>query len=206
MRELKLYRLGSPAYMLKSKTRSKTYCHMPHSSGHCHPAKGCSGAATCSTALDLTSFSGELRHYHMSHGSGPYLPAREGLGTATCPTALDPASLLKRALTLPHVPWLWTLPPCLGGLQCCHVFRCSGPCLLLGRASALPHAPQLRSLSPYSGRLERCHVSHGSQCAMGLRNKERPSWSRHAARLACFQGTLARYRGACKTCGQAASS
>jgi hypothetical protein len=51
----------------------------------------------------------------MSHGSGPRLPAREGSGVSTCHTALGPVSLLRRAPTLPRVPWLRTLPPCSGG-------------------------------------------------------------------------------------------
>jgi hypothetical protein len=101
--------------------------------------------------------------------------------TATCPTAPDPASLPRRALALPHVPWLWTLPPCSRGLRCCHMSHGSGPRLpawegsgaatyrmaldpasLLERALVLPCAPRLRTWPPYSGGLRCCHVPHSS--------------------------------------------
>jgi hypothetical protein len=114
-----------PAYRLKSKTKSKTYYHMPRSFRPC-------------------------------------LPAWEGSGAATCFMAPDPASLFGRAPVLPHVPRLWIMPPCSGGLRCYHVPRGSGPYLptwegsnaatcpmtsesasLFGRASTLPHVPRL---------------------------------------------------------------
>jgi hypothetical protein len=114
-------------------------------------------------------------YYHMSYSSESLLPARQGSGVATCPVTLNPASLLRRAPVLPRALWLRTTPPCLGELQ-------------------------------------RSHVSRGSQQATSLRNNERSSWPRHAARLTCFHGTpvcfqstLARYQGTCKTCGQATS-
>jgi hypothetical protein len=49
------------------------------------------------------------------------LPAQEGSGAATCPVAPDPASLLRRAPTLPRVLRHRPPPPCSGGLRCCHV-------------------------------------------------------------------------------------
>jgi hypothetical protein len=83
---------------------------------------------------------GGLQGYHMSNGSRSRLPDR-------------------RTPTLPRVPWLWTLPPCRGGLWCttCHialdptslqgralerrVSHSSGSCLPSGRAPMLsPHA------------------------------------------------------------------
>jgi hypothetical protein len=82
--------------------------------------------------------------------------------TATCPAALDPASLTRRAPTLPRASRLRTPPPCSGGLRCCHVSHGSGPRLpaqegsgavtchtaldpasLFERALVLPHAPRL---------------------------------------------------------------
>jgi hypothetical protein len=117
----------------------------------------------------------------VSRGSRSRLPVWEGSGAAMCPMASHLASLLRRALTLPCVPRLWILPPCSGGLQCCHVSCDSGSCLparegsdaamchaamdpasLLRRALALPRVPRLRILPPCSGGLRRCHVSHGT--------------------------------------------
>jgi hypothetical protein len=73
--------------------------------------------------------SGGLRRCYVSLGSRPCLPAREGSGAATCPLAPDPASLLGRALKLPRIPQLQTLPPYLGGLRRCYVYHGTGPCL-----------------------------------------------------------------------------
>jgi hypothetical protein len=73
--------------------------------------------------------SGGLRRCYVSLGSGPCLPAREGSGAATCPLAPDPTSLLGRALELPRIPQLRTLPPYLGGLRRCYVYHGTGPCL-----------------------------------------------------------------------------
>jgi hypothetical protein len=47
--------------------------------------------------------------------------------TVTYPAALDPTSLPMRASVLPRVTRLWTPPPCLGGLRCCHVSHGFGP-------------------------------------------------------------------------------
>jgi hypothetical protein len=80
----------------------------------------------------------------------------------------------------------------------------SEPCLsdkVSSGAATCPMAPG--SASP-RGELWCCHVPHGPQRAVDHRNKERPSCPRHAARLACFQSTLTRYRDACNTCGHAA--
>jgi hypothetical protein len=48
---------------------------------------------------------------------------------ATCPVALGHASLLSRALVLPCVSWLQTLPLCLGGVWHYHASHSSRPCL-----------------------------------------------------------------------------
>jgi hypothetical protein len=160
-----------------------------------------------------------------AHDFGHCLPTREGSDATMCPVAPDPASLLMRAPALPRAPWLWTMPPCSGGLRRGHVPRGSGPCIparegsgaatftaapdpasLFRRVSGPRRAPRLWTLTPFSEGLRRCHMSHDSQLATSLRNKERSSCPRYATRLTCFQGTLTRYRGTCKTCGQAASS
>jgi hypothetical protein len=118
------YRPGTPAYKFESKTR-KTYCHMPYNAGSYLPAREGSGVVTCPTALDPASMlgrapmlpcvswlrilppcSGGIRRCHVSHGSRSCLPAHEGSDATTCPTTPDPASLLRRAPTLPHVPRL----------------------------------------------------------------------------------------------------
>jgi hypothetical protein len=56
------------------------------------------------------------------------------------------------------------------------------------------------------GELRCRHMFHNSQRTMEQENKERLSYPNHADMLACSQGTLTRYRGVSKTCGQAASS
>jgi hypothetical protein len=65
---------------------------------------------------------------HVSYGSGSCQLAQEGSGAATCLMALGLASLPRRALALPRVPWLWTLPPCGEGSSAamCLVVSC-GP-------------------------------------------------------------------------------
>jgi hypothetical protein len=105
------YRLGTPAYRLQVKTRSRMCCHVSSSS--------------------------ELR-----------LPTEEGSSAAICPSALDLASLLMRALVLPHVLWLRTSPPYRGELQCCHVSNNSGPRLPAEEGFSItthPTAPDLDS-------------------------------------------------------------
>jgi hypothetical protein len=132
-------RPGTPAYRLESKTR-KMYCHMPYIIGSCHPAREGTNAAMCPMALDpasllvralvlprvmwlwiLPPYSGGLWCYHVSRGSRSCLPTQEGSSAAMSPMTLDPASLLRRAPVLPHVPRHWTLPPWSGGLRRCHV-------------------------------------------------------------------------------------
>jgi hypothetical protein len=124
---------------------------------------------------------------------------------ATYPAASNLTSLSRWAPILPHVPRPRTLPPYRGGLRRCHMSLSSGPHLPnevgFGAAMCLmaPGSAFLR------GELRCCHMSHGPQRAVDYKNKK-DCCTRHAARLACFQGTLTRYRGACKTCGPTASS
>jgi hypothetical protein len=105
---------------------------------------------------------------------------------ATCPTVPDLTSLLRWAPVLLRVPQLRTLPPWQGELQCCHMSHGCGLCLSERRALMLSRTPR-------------------PQRAVDHRNKERSSCSRHTNRLVCFQSTLKRYWGACKTCGHAAT-
>jgi hypothetical protein len=87
--------------------------------------------------------SGGLGRCHVPRGFGSCLSAREGSGVATCPAAPDPASLLGRALALPHVPRLWILPPCSRGLQRCHVSHGTGPRLPAWEGSSAVMCPRL---------------------------------------------------------------
>jgi hypothetical protein len=103
-------------------------------------------ATTCPTALNPASLPGwapvlphiprlwtsppyldGLRFCHVSYGFGPRLPAETGSGTVTCPMAPDLTNLPRRALALPHVLWLWALPPYRGGLWYNQVSHGSGP-------------------------------------------------------------------------------
>jgi hypothetical protein len=120
----------------------------------------------------LPPCSGGLRRCHVSHGLGSCLPAREGSGAVTCPTALDPTSLLKRASVLPCVPWLWILPPYLGGFQCCHVSRGSGSCLHAQEGFGAVTYPMVPAPALYSGGFRCCHTSHSSLWVAYLKNKE----------------------------------
>jgi hypothetical protein len=109
--------------------------HVSHDTGPRLPTWEGFGATTCPTALDLASllrrdstlprvprhqtpppYSGGLQCCHVSHDIRPRLPAQEGFGAVVCPTTLYPASLLRRASALPHVPRLQTPSPCSGGL------------------------------------------------------------------------------------------
>jgi hypothetical protein len=120
---------------------------------------------------------------------GPCLHIEMGSDAATCPTAPDPASLLRQLLVLPHASRHRTLPPCSGGLRCCHVSHDCGPHLLaregssavicrmapdptsehldstflLWRAPVLPRVTQLWTPPHCSGGLWCCHVSHDSR-------------------------------------------
>jgi hypothetical protein len=118
---------------------------------------------------------------HVNCTFGPHLPAEVGSGVTMCPATPDHASLLWWAPALPRVLRLQTLPPWRGELRCYHVSHGSGLCLPERGAPMLSRVPRPRR-------------------AVDHRNKERLNCPRHAARLACFQGTLVRYRGACKTC------
>jgi hypothetical protein len=209
-------------------------CHVSHGSGSCLPAWEGSGATTCPAAPNPASLlkrvlvlphiprlwilppcSGGLRRCHASRGSGSCLPTQEGSGAATRPTAPDPASLLRRALVLPHIPWLRILPLYSKGLRCYHMSRGSGSCLparvgsgaamcsmaldptsLLRRAPVLPCVPRYHTLPPYLGGLRCYHVSRCSLWATYLKNKEMLSWPTYAARLTCFQDMPAHYRDA----------
>jgi hypothetical protein len=57
---------------------------------------------------------------HVSNGSEPRLPTEVASNTTTCSEAPDLASLLGWAPASSCVLWLWTLPPCRGGLRHCH--------------------------------------------------------------------------------------
>jgi hypothetical protein len=52
-----------------------------------------------------------IRRYHVSRGPGPHLLAEVSFAVAMCPSAPGLASLSRWALALPHVLWLWALPP-----------------------------------------------------------------------------------------------
>jgi hypothetical protein len=98
-------RPGTPAYRLESKTR-KTYCHMPNNTGS-FSLLGSALALLCVSRLwILPPCTGGLQHCHVSRGSRSCLPTQEGSGTVMCPTTLAPASLLRRAPVLAHVPQL----------------------------------------------------------------------------------------------------
>jgi hypothetical protein len=64
------------------------------------------------------------------------------------PTAPDHASLPRWASALPRVLQLWTLPPCQGGIWCCHMSYDSRPRSLVkmgSGAATCPVAPDLTS-------------------------------------------------------------
>jgi hypothetical protein len=128
---------------------------------------------------------GRLWRCHVPHGSGPRLPTREGSGGATCPTAPDPISLLRRALVLPRAPRLRTPPPCLGGLQYCHLSHSSEP-----------------YLHTQCGGLRCCHVSCNPQGAADIQNKERLSYNDMKQGTHISKTRPRVNRGGCKTCGQ----
>jgi hypothetical protein len=126
---------------------------------------------------------GEPRRCHVFLSSGPRLPTKVGSGVATCPMA--PGSVSLR-----------------GELRRCHVFLSSGPRLPaeVGFDAATWPRPRLpERTAPVLPRTLR------PQRAMDHRNKEMSSCPRHAAGLACVQSTVTCYRGACKTCGHAAT-
>jgi hypothetical protein len=100
----------------------------------------------------------------------------------------------------PEDPRPWTSSPCRGELRCCHVSLSPGPHLFAEVSSGTATCPMAPGSAFLKGELRRCHMSHGLQQAVDHMNKKRLSCPRHAARLACFQGTLVRYRSACNTC------
>jgi hypothetical protein len=99
-------------------------CHVPYSSGLCHPTRMDSDLATCPTALDLASmirlvlalscalwlwtsppYQGRLWCCHVSCGSGPRLPIVVGFGAATSPKDPGHTSLPRGALAQARVMW-----------------------------------------------------------------------------------------------------
>jgi hypothetical protein len=119
-----------------------------------------------------------------------------------CSSAPDLASLMRWAPALPRVPWLQALhsrEESSGAAMCS-----SAPdhAIQSRWAPELPRAPGLASPR---GEARCCHVPHGLQWAMDHKNKERPSYLRHAAGLTCVQSTIVCYRGPCKACGLAAT-
>jgi hypothetical protein len=108
-------------------------------------------------------------------------------GTATWPTAPYPASQHGRALVLPRVPQLRTLPPSSGGLWCCYVSH--------GSRSRLP-------MQEGSG-ATMCPMALSGLWAMRI-NIINPG---HAVRATRYCGKYARYQGkpsswACNTCSR----
>jgi hypothetical protein len=126
---------------------------------------------------------GGIRCHHVSCGPVPHILAEVSFDAVMCPSALDLASLMRWALVLPRVTWLWALSFWEG-------------------SSGAAICPTARDSAFLKGELLCCHVSHGPWRAVNHRNKEKLSCPRHAARLACFQGTLVRYwsayRRACR--------
>jgi hypothetical protein len=163
-------RPGTPAYKLQVKIRRRA----------------CFRALSRALRLQiLPPCQGRLWRCHVPHGSRPHLPAREGSRAATCRTAPNPASLLGRALMLPHVSQLQTPSPYSRGLQCCYMSHGSEPASLLGRAPTLSRAPRLWTPLPCSGGVWCYHVPHdfgpclpaqgGGASSASLQNKERLS-------------------------------
>jgi hypothetical protein len=146
------------------------------------------------------SYRGGLRCSHVSRGPGPRLLSKLSSGAATCSSAPDLTSLPRWAPTLPHVPWLRTLPPreeSSSAATCSSALDLASP---MRWAPVLPRGPDLASSR---GELWCYHVPHDPQRAVDHRNKERPSCPRHAAGFACFQSMVVCYRGACKACRHA---
>jgi hypothetical protein len=134
------------------------------------------------------------------HGPRPHLLAELSSSATTRTSASDLVSQSRWAPALPRVPWHRALPP---REESSNAATCSSALditSLLWWAPALPHGPGITSPR---GELRCCHVSHGFQRAVDHKNKERPSYPRHIAGLACVQSTVACYRGACKACRQA---
>jgi hypothetical protein len=141
-----------------------------------------------------------------------------GLPRATA--APEPASLLREGSDAATCPGLRTPPLRLGGFRRCHVPRCFGPHLTIQEgsdAASRPSTPDPASplrRAPALTRVLRLRTAPATEVgsgadtcpmalwAVGCKDKGRHSCNRHATRLACFQDMPARYRDACKTCGQ----
>jgi hypothetical protein len=182
--------------------RASTRYHERYSFGPHLPTEVSSGAATCPSALDLTS----LSRWASALPRVPWLralPPRDvSSGAATHSSALDLASLSRWALALPRVPWLRALPPrdvSSGAAMCSSALDLAS---LPRWAPALPRGP---GLATPRGELRCCHVPHGPQQAVNHRNKKGPSCPRHVAGLTCIQSMVACYQGACKACGHTAT-
>jgi hypothetical protein len=121
-------------------------------------------------------------------------------GAATCPSALDLVSLSRWALVLPRVPRPRISPAYWGELQRCYVSHSSGPYILVEVSSGAVTCPTARGSAFLRGEVRCCHVSPGPRRTVNHMNKKSLSCPSHAVRLVCFQGTLLRYRSACKTC------
>jgi hypothetical protein len=96
--------------------------------------------------------------------------AKEGSSVATCPVAPDLASLIGRALVLPHVEWLQTFLPAREGSGIATRSVAPNPGSLIGRAPASPRLPWLQTPPPYRGGL-RC-----ATCPMAPVPPSHPLW------------------------------
>jgi hypothetical protein len=112
--------------------------------------------------MQIKSVSTLQTGYHCVQASSQDKEQGVHLCAATCPTAPDLASLLRRAPTLPCVPWLWAPPPWRGGLRLCLMFHGSRLHLLIEVGSGATTSPQLQTPLPCKGGLRRFHVPHGS--------------------------------------------
>jgi hypothetical protein len=74
---------------------------------------------------NLPTYPRGLQSCHMSHGLASHQRIQKGSGTVTCPMTPDITPLSRRALTLLHVPQLWTPPPYREGLCHCHTSHSS---------------------------------------------------------------------------------
>jgi hypothetical protein len=118
-----------------------------------------------------------------------------------CDESLTWRSLnLRWAPASPHILRPRTSPPCWGELRHCHISLNSGPCLLDEVSSDAATCSMAPGSAFLRGKLRCCHMSHSPRWAVDHRNKEKLNCSRHAAKLACFQGMLVHYWSACKTC------
>jgi hypothetical protein len=117
--------------------------------------------------------------------TGSCLPVKVVSGAAMCPVASDLVFLIGSAPVSPRVSWLWTPPPCKGGLRCTTCPTTLDPVSLQGRA------PERRVSYGSESCLQglQCH-HHMSYCFLwtaGLKHKEKSRGSVCAAWFACFQ-------------------